>query len=238
MAQFVITGTGTDVGKTVFAAGLCGLIGASYWKPVQSGLAGNVPNPGRTGEAPGSRGAYTGRAPTTPASLTDVAQPGSDRAEVARLSGAAGHPETWMLREPLSPHRAAELEGVTIGTDALTPPDADPLVIEGAGGVLVPVTRQVLYADLFARWQIPVVLVASTGLGTISHSLTALESLRAREVPVHGVAFVGEPNDDNMATIGQLGRVRVLGRLPILPDLDRATLAEAMARNFDAADFA
>ena len=52
MARFVITGTGTDVGKTVFAAGLSGLIGADYWKPVQSGLAGNIPNPGRTGHAP------------------------------------------------------------------------------------------------------------------------------------------------------------------------------------------
>jgi len=220
MARFVITATGTDVGKTVFAAGLCGMIGADYWKPVQSGLAGNVPN---EAAAPAD-----GRA----------AQPGSDRAEVERLSGARTHPEAWMLRDPLSPHRAAELQGVVVDPGTLTPPAGDRLVIEGAGGVLVPLTRQVLYADLFARWQIPVVLVASTGLGTISHSLTALESLRARGVPVHGVAFVGARNDDNMATIGQIGRVRVLGRLPILPDLGRTALAQAMTANFSAEDFA
>ncbi|WP_022706005.1 dethiobiotin synthase [Paracoccus zeaxanthinifaciens] len=217
MARYVITATGTDVGKSVFAAGLCGLIGADYWKPVQSGLAGNVPN-----AAPVAGGA---------------AQIGSDRAEVERLSGATTHPEAFLLRQPLSPHRAAELDGVSIDLDALTPPDIDPLVIEGAGGAMVPVTRQVMFADLFARWNLPVVLVAGTGLGTISYSLTAIESLRARGVPIHGVAFVGHPNDDNMATIGQVGQVKVLGRLPILDRLDRDTLSAAMAANFRPGDF-
>ncbi|WP_169308798.1 ATP-dependent dethiobiotin synthetase BioD [Paracoccus gahaiensis] len=238
MARFVITGTGTDVGKTVFAAGLCGMTGAAYWKPVQSGLAGNVPNAALTGDAPGQHSACTGRTPTTRAALTDVAQPGSDRAEVEQLSGAPTHPEAVMLREPLSPHRAAELEGVEIDAEALTPPPGARLVIEGAGGVLVPLTRQILFADLFARWQIPVVLVCATGLGTISHSLSAIEALRARGVPIHGVAFAGDPNGDNMATIGQIGRVRVLGRLPHLARLDRAALAQAMRDNFRAEDFA
>ncbi|MEE2860125.1 MAG: dethiobiotin synthase [Pseudomonadota bacterium] len=219
MARYVITGTGTDVGKTIFAAGLCAMIGADYWKPIQSGLAGNIPNDSdlRSGPDP---------------------QPGTDRAEVARLSGARTHPEAMLLRQPLSPHRAAELDGVMPDPDALTPPTAARLVIEGAGGALVPVTRQILFADLFARWQLPVVLVAQTGLGTISHSLTALESLRARGVTVHGVAFTGPPNDDNMATIGQIGQVRVLGRLPLLPRLDRNSLAQAMAANFRPEDFA
>lgn len=203
MARFVVTGTGTDIGKTVFAAGLCGLIGADYWKPLQSGLA-----------------------------------DGLDAERVHDLSGAQTHPEAWRLTAALSPHRAAELDGVEIDPDALTPPAADRLVIEGAGGVLVPVTRGVLFADLFARWQIPVILVATTGLGTISHSLTALESLRARGVPIHGAAFVGPANDDNITTIAAMGRVRVLGRLPILSRLDRPALAAAMAEHFDARDFA
>ncbi|MCF3972674.1 dethiobiotin synthase [Paracoccus sp. EGI L200073] len=233
----MITGTGTDIGKTVFAAGLCGLVGADYWKPVQSGLAGNTPNPGRTGHLPDVHNADTGRPHAARVAPQHLPRPDTDAAEIARLSGARLHPEAWLLREPLSPHRAAELEGIEIDPGALTPPDADRLVIEGAGGVLVPVTRHVLFADLFAEWQIPVVLVASTGLGTISHSLTALESLRARSVPVHGVAFVGEENEDNMATIGQLGAVKVLGRLPRLAPLERATLAAAMRDNFDPEDF-
>ncbi|MDO5619996.1 MAG: dethiobiotin synthase [Paracoccus sp. (in: a-proteobacteria)] len=203
MARFVITGTGTGIGKTVFAAGLCGLIGADYWKPLQSGLA-----------------------------------DGLDADCVAGLSGARIWPEAYRLRQPLSPHRAAELDGVTIDAAALTPPDAPSLVIEGAGGALVPVTRQMLFADLFADWGIPVVVVATTGLGTISHTLTALESLRARGVPLHGVAFVGDDNPDNIATIGQMGAVRVLGRLPRLDPLDRAGLSAAMARHFNPQDFA
>ncbi|CAM3352382.1 dethiobiotin synthase [Paracoccus nototheniae] len=219
MARFVITGTGTDIGKTVFAAGLCGLTGSDYWKPVQSGLAGNVPNRAIHSAGP------------------DAAQAGSDRAEVERLSGAATHPEAVLLREPLSPHRAAELDGVAIDPVALTPPPAARLVIEGAGGVMVPLTRQVLFADLFARWQIPVVLVCATGLGTISHSLTAIESLRARGVPLHGLAFVGDANDDNIATIAQIGQVRVLGRLPRLDRLDRPLLVAAMAAAFRPEDF-
>jgi dethiobiotin synthetase len=184
---------------------------------LQSGLAGNVPNPD----------ARTDGAPT----------PESDRAEVARLSGARTHPEAYMLSQPLSPHRAAELDGVDIDAARLMPPDAADLVIEGAGGALVPITRRMLFADLFAQWQLPVVLVASTGLGTISHSLSALESLRARKVPVLGVAFMGDDNADNMATIGQIGQVKVLGRLPMLPTLDRNSLSTAMSASFNAGDF-
>lgn len=229
MARYVITGTGTDVGKTVIAAGICGLIGADYWKPVQSGRIGNLVNQAGTGSAQPVHSADT--------ACAQAAQPATDAADIVRLSGARVFPEAYRLGQPLSPHRAAELDGVEIDPAALLPPAADPLVIEGAGGVLVPVTRRVLFADLFAEWQIPVVLVATTGLGTISHSLTALESLRARHVPVHGVAFVGEENADNMATIGQIGGVRVLGHLPILPRLDRDSLAAAMAENFRREDF-
>lgn len=205
----MISGTGTDIGKTVFAAGLTGLIGASYWKPVQTGVQ----------VVPGQTSPY----------------PGSDAAFVRQMTGATIIPETLVLPEPLSPHRAAELAGVTI--PELILPDADPLVIEGAGGVLVPITRDLLSADLFARWAVPVVLVATTGLGTISHTLTALESLRLRGCMVHGVAFVGDDNPDNISTIRTIGEVRVLGRLPRLASLTPTSLADAMRAGFDARDF-
>ncbi|HRO14634.1 MAG TPA: ATP-dependent dethiobiotin synthetase BioD [Paracoccus sp. (in: a-proteobacteria)] len=221
MARFVITGTGTDIGKTVFAAGLTGLIGADYWKPVQTGVAAPDPFP---------RAAWTGGAHDP--------VPGSDADFVRRMTGARIHPEAMILPEPLSPHRAAELAGVTINPAALVPPVADPLVIEGAGGVLVPVTRQLMSADLFARWGIPVIVVASTGLGTISHTVTALESLAARHVPVHGLAFVGDDNPDNIATIARITGARVLGRLPRLDALTPEALAAAMRAHFDPQDFA
>ena len=106
----------------------------------------------------------------------------SDSATVAALSGLAPErilAEAYRLSAPRSPHLAAELDGVAIDPERLTPPDLDPLVVEGAGGLLVPVTRDLLYADLFARWGHPVVLVARTGLGTINHSLLSIEALRA-----------------------------------------------------------
>lgn len=202
----VVTGTDTDIGKTVFAAALTGALGASYWKPVQSGAAND-----------------------------------SDSDSVATLTGLPRErilPEAYRLNEPLSPHRAAELDGVGIDPARLALPDVSgPLVVEGAGGVLVPVTRNLLFADLFVRWACPVVLVARTCLGTINHSLLSIEALRARGVPVMGIAFVGDANEDNEATIVAIGKVRRLGRLPRLTPLSAETLANAFAANFDLADF-
>jgi dethiobiotin synthetase len=197
----VVTGTDTDIGKTVFAAGLTAAIGARYWKPVQAGLA-----------------------------------DGSDAASVVTLGVPADHvlPEAYRLTTPCSPHLAAEIDGVTIDPDLLTLPQVDgPLVVEGAGGVMVPVTRELIFADLFARWGKPVVLVARTGLGTINHSLLSIEALRSRGVPILGIAFVGDAVEDSEATIATIGKVRRLGRLPRLAPLNAATLAEAFAENFD-----
>lgn len=202
----VVTGTDTDIGKTVFSAALSGALGASYWKPIQAGL-----------------------------------DDGSDRARVAALTDLLDDkllPEAYRLATPCSPHRAAEIDGITIDPARLSIPDvAGPLVIEGAGGVLVPVTRDLLFADLFARWGRPVVLVARTGLGTINHSLSSIEVLRARGVSILGVAFVGAAAEDSEASIAAIGEVRRLGRLPMLAALDRDTLAAAFAANFDLDDF-
>ncbi|TCQ10983.1 MULTISPECIES: dethiobiotin synthase [Sphingomonas] len=197
----VVTGTDTDIGKTVFAAGLTAALGARYWKPVQAGLA-----------------------------------DGSDAASVVTLGVPADHvlPEAYRLTTPCSPHLAAEIDGVTIDPDRLALPEVDaPLVVEGAGGVMVPVTRDLIFADLFARWGKPVVLVARTGLGTINHSLLSIEALRSRGVPILGIAFVGDAVEDSEATIAALGKVRRLGRLPRLDPLNAATLAAAFAANFD-----
>jgi dethiobiotin synthetase len=201
----VVTGTDTDIGKTVFAAALAGALGAFYWKPVQAGLDG-----------------------------------GRDAERVERLSGLSPElilPEAYRLTTPCSPHRAAALDGVTIDPALLDPPAPGSLVIEGAGGALVPVTPDLLFADLFARWKLPVVIVARTGLGTINHSLLTIEALRGRGVPILGIAFVGEAVEDSEAVIARLGRVRRLGRLPLLDPLTRDTLARAFAASFDLDDF-
>lgn len=165
---------------------------------------------------------------------------GADRDAVAALSGLPpAHilPEAYRLTEPLSPHRAAELDGVGIDPDRLALPAVRPLVIEGAGGALVPVTREVTYADVLAKWGLPTIIVARTGLGTINHSLMTIEALRARRAPIHGLAFVGEANEDNEATIAAMGQVRRLGRLPLLPELTAPALAAAFAEQFRIEDF-
>lgn len=200
-----VTGTDTDIGKTVFAAALTGALGAHYWKPVQAGL-----------------------------------EDGSDAERVGSLSGISRDhilPEAYRLTTPCSPHRAAEIDAVTIDIDRLDPPAIRPLVIEGAGGALVPVTRNLLFADLFARWKLPVVVVARTQLGTINHSLMTIEALRTRGVLLLGIAFIGGPVEDSEATISAIGGVRRLGRLPIIEPLDPTTLARAFHDNFDPADF-
>ncbi len=199
--RFVVTGTDTGIGKTVFSAALAGALGLPYWKPIQSGL-----------------------------------EEESDSEAVARLAGVPIHPEAYRLVTPASPHYAAEMDGVIIDPDALTPPPGE-LLIEGAGGALVPVTRTLLYADLFARWQVPVIVCARTALGTINHSLLTIEALQARNVPIHGIAFIGDAVEDSEAIISELAGVKRLGRLPPIAQLTPDTLAAAFADHFDLRDF-
>ncbi|MBB6307667.1 dethiobiotin synthase [Xanthobacter tagetidis] len=165
----------------------------------------------------------------------------TDSETVARLAGLAPErilPEAWRLALPASPHLAAEQEGVAIDPAALVPPAGPrPLVIEGAGGLLVPLTRQALFADVFARWRLPAVLCARTALGTINHTLLSLEAMRARGIPILGVAFIGEAHEENARIIGALGNVKVLGRLPRLDPLTPETLAAAFASAFRREDF-
>ena len=166
--------------------------------------------------------------------------PDGDKEEVARLSGLpASHilPEAYRLTTPASPHLAARIDGVEISLDRLALPQVDgPLVVEGAGGVLVPVSENLLMADLFAHWGQPVIVCARTALGTINHSLLSIEALRARNVPIAGIAFIGERHEENERIIPQLAKVPSLGRLPLLDPLDPATLATAFAAHIRLSD--
>lgn len=158
----------------------------------------------------------------------------TDRDTVAALSGREVLPEAYRLATPCSPHQAAAIDGVTIDPARLALPEDDsPLVVEGAGGVLVPLREDLLYADLFARWGLPVVLVARTALGTINHSLLSLEALRSRGVPIAGMAFVGDENAETERTICAIGQVRRLGRLSWLDPLNAETLRAAFVAGFD-----
>lgn len=204
--HFVVSGTDTSIGKTVFSAALTDAIGACYWKPVQSGL-----------------------------------EEKTDSAIVADLGGIPSHrilPEAWLLKTPVSPHLSAEIDHVRIDPGMLHPPDTGlPLVIEGAGGLLVPLTRGALFADVFARWQFPVILCASTALGTINHTLLSIEAMRNRRIPILGVAFIGDAHADTESIIPEMGQVRRLGRLPFLDPLTPKRLRHAFRAHFDLAAF-
>ena len=204
----VVAGTDTGIGKTVFAAGLADLLGAHYWKPIQAGLEGET-----------------------------------DSQIAARLGGLSADrivPERYRLRTPASPHQAADIDGVRIAVDALDVPDSGrrALVIEGSGGLLVPLDRTTLYIDVFAKWHCPVVLCARTALGTINHSLLSIEALRHRNIELLGIAFLGEGQPESERVICEIGRVRRLGRLPRLSPLNRITLRAAFEAAFEPADFA
>ncbi|CAH2396996.1 dethiobiotin synthase [Mesorhizobium ventifaucium] len=205
--RIVVTGTDTGIGKTVFSAGLAGLLNGFYWKPVQSGL-----------------------------------DEETDSEAVERLAGLPSGrvlPEAHRLKSPLSPHRSAEIDGVSIeAADLAFPVLPTPLVIEGAGGLMVPINRQTRFIDIFAEWRLPVILCARTELGTINHTLLSIEALRARSIPLIGIAFIGEEVADTQRTITEFGAVRQLGRLPHLVPLTRETLRKAMFAGFDLAKIA
>ncbi len=204
--QVVVTGTDTGIGKTVFSAGLAGLLDGFYWKPVQSGL-----------------------------------DEETDSEVVARLSDLPSGrvlPEVYRLKMPLAPHLSAEIDGVAIEAAKLSLPEfPGPLVIEGAGGLMVPLNRQTKFIDVFKEWRLPVVLCARTALGTINHTLLSIEALRARSITLLGIAFIGDEMVDTQKTIAEMGKVRVLGRLPRLDPLTPQALAATMRAAFKASDF-
>jgi dethiobiotin synthetase len=165
----------------------------------------------------------------------------TDTETVLRLSGLAAKqvlPEAYRLKTPASPHLAAAIEGMTIDPETLVLPDTDrPLVVEGTGGLLVPLTPELAYIDVITRWRAPVALCARTTLGTINHSLLSIEALRARGIPLLGIVFIGDENTESERIIVEMGRIRRLGRLPHLAPLTADMLRAAFARHFNIADF-
>ena len=193
---FFVTGTDTGVGKTVVSATLMLALRSSgpmrYWKPIQTGI-----------------------------------EQDDDTATVAWLAGCSSAElltSGVRLRHPVSPHLAARLSGVAIDLPPLEDTFSDAskssqLIVEGAGGVLVPVNDLQFMTDLMARIDLPAVIAARSTLGTINHTLLTLEALRHRSLTIAGVVLVGPPNAENHRAIEQYGDVRVLGDMPMFDAL-------------------
>ncbi len=209
-----VTGTDTGVGKTVVSAALMHRYRTAgplrYWKPIQTG-----------------------------------SEQDDDTADVERLGGCRSdelRPEGIRLPLPVSPHLAARLNGTTIALQPLIdsmarlPPDRTSgniveergsirWIVEGAGGVLVPVNDSETMADLMRLLRLPVIVVARAAVGTINHTLLTLEALRHRAIQVAGVVMVGDRNVDNRAAIERYGDTVVIGEMPLFSPLDAASIA-------------
>jgi dethiobiotin synthetase len=156
-----------------------------------------------------------------------------DTADVRRLAACADGEvldDGVRLPRPVSPHLAARLSDREITLDALaaiieSQPPEDRWVVEGAGGVLVPVNASELIIDLIARLALATLVVARSGLGTINHTLLTLEALRARAIRIAGVVMVGVPEQENADAIEDYGGVPVVGQMPMLGPLSSDLVA-------------
>jgi dethiobiotin synthetase len=190
---FFVTGTDTDVGKTLVSSWLLTHLDASYWKPVQAGVL-----------------------------------PETDSARVRRLAEVAPErilPEAYILPEPIAPHEAARRAGIVLEMARLVPPAVDRLiVVEGAGGLMVPLTDTASMIDLAADLHLPIILVARSTLGTINHTLLSLEAIRRRGLTLAGVVISGPETPHNRAAIERYGQVEVIAEIPWLDTVNRSTL--------------
>ncbi len=200
MKGLIVAGIGTDVGKTVASAVLCEVLKGDYWKPIQSG---------------------TDDAPADKQTVSQLIQNGDQRV----------HPSTYSFRRSLSPHAAARLEDIEIVADRIVPPVTTvPLIIELAGGVLVPINDRETNIDLIARWNLPVVVVSRHYLGSINHTLLTIEVLKGRGISIAGVLFNGDETlPETERVISALSKVPVLGQIPHLPEVT-ADAVERVAR--------
>ena len=203
-----VTGTDTNVGKTVLSALLVAALNATYWKPIQTGSS-----------------------------------EGTDRQAVMRWAEIPEEktlPECYCLEPPVSPHLAAKQSGVTICLDRIRKPQlasTRPLIVEGAGGILVPINDSQTMLDLMRHLAMPVVVASRSALGTINHTLLTVKALRDAGVAVRGVVMIGKENRDNEVAVERYGDVPIAGRIPVLETIERSALLNVFRSNFDAQYF-
>jgi len=207
-SDLFVTGTDTNVGKTVLSALLVAALDGTYWKPIQTGSS-----------------------------------EGTDRQSVMRMAELPDErtlPECYCFEPPVSPHLAAKKAGVGIRLDRIRkPPVASkgPLIVEGAGGVLVPINEAQLMLGLIKHLSMPVVIASRSSLGTINHTLLTVKALRDAGAEIRGVVMIGKDNRDNERAVEHYGKVPIAGRIPVLEKIDRASLLSTFRSEFDAKYF-
>ncbi len=192
MSHFVITGIGTNIGKTVVSAILCNALKADYWKPIQAGNLDELDS------------------------------------DLVRLLSPLSfiHKENELLKEPMSPHEAARLEGKKLTIDSFQiPAFSSTTLIEGAGGVMVPINDDGLcYIDVFKQWNFPVYVVVSHYLGSINHSLLTLHILSQKQIPIAGIIINGHRNEASERAIATQFPSIKMTFIPHLDDFSLETI--------------
>jgi len=156
------------------------------------------------------------------------------------IQGATGlpdthfHRETCRLNRPLSPHAAAAADGVRIELESFELPETpDYLIVEGAGGIMVPLNKKEFMLDLMIRLRLPILLVARSGLGTINHTMLSLDQLRRSGLEVFGMVMNGVKNTSNRKAIEHYGKVKVLAEIEPLPQINPEILRQTFDQNFN-----
>lgn len=201
-SAFFVTGTDTGIGKTVISAMLTQALNASYWKPIQAGL-----------------------------------EEETDTQFVKRttnIAGSAIKPERYRLKTPMSPHGAAEIDGVEISMADFELPEYETghLVVEGAGGLMVPMNDEDMVIDLISYLNLPVVLVARSTLGTLNHTFLSLEALRKRDITILGVVLNGPRHKSNYEAIEKHGDINILAEVEPLDELTPESLQITFENEF------
>jgi dethiobiotin synthetase len=200
--KLFVTGTDTDIGKTIVSSVLVKGLNAGYWKPVQAGI-----------------------------------EPCTDTEYVKRLTGLNDryfYRESYKLKTPMSPHASAKIDGVKIDLGNIKIPDfsQNQLIIEGAGGLIVPLNESKMIIDLIKYLDIPVLVVAKSGLGTLNHTLLSLMALRSYNISIFGVVMNGEFHSSNKEAIRKYGDIENIYQLPPLKNLNPAELSSAFNHTF------
>ncbi len=201
--RLFVTGTDTDVGKTFISAILTLGLRAKYWKPIQSGTI-----------------------------------EGTDSKLIEQITGLSAdhfYPEGYLLTQPLSPHAAAAIDGIEIDITKLNLPGHpdEALIVEGAGGVMVPIDDQHFILDVIQRFALPALVVSRSALGTINHTVLTLDRLRLAGVPIAGVVMNGKLNPGNKQAIEHYGQTKVIAEIEPLEIVSPGKLLDIFEEQFE-----
>lgn len=184
--KIAIVGIGTEVGKTLVSAIACIAFNATYWKPIQTGYL--------HGEG-------------------DI-----DSKTIHQWTKTPIYPEAYLLQEPLSPHIAAQIDQIEIDISTIQLPKdiKGNLVIETAGGLMVPINDHLVYLDIIQQWNIPVILTMSQYLGNINHTILSIEMLKSKNISILGIVSNGKSLPDTNRWIEQYSKIPIILEIPPL----------------------